>query len=126
MLAQNNPAINQWNQVLLNIVSLMIYYSGLCCLSPGQIVQLLIWGWPWLDHFVKDAIPYLVHFQLSKEAALAFVEEVIAQEVVPTTRWASRLACHLVILINNWVSLGLNSGIILPPKSPNFIRTLVL
>ena len=42
------------------------------------------------------------------EAALAYVEEVIAQEVVPIINRASMLARHLLFLINIRVSLGLS------------------
>ena len=38
----------------------------------------------------------------SEEAALAYVEEVIAEEVVPITNRANRL----MFLISSWVSLG--------------------
>ena len=48
------------------------------------------------------------HNRQSVEAALAYVEEVIAQEVVPIINRASMLARHLLFLINIRVSLGLS------------------
>ena len=42
----------------------------------------------------------------SEEAALAYVEGVIAEEVVPITNRANRLARYVMFLISSWVSLG--------------------